>query len=99
MVLQLLTYVIALLAVARVSMFIPDDRLFLSIKRWLIKLRGEDSNFAYLAVCNWCISIWVGLLVMPPLVIHLWGWEQWPLAILSAPAASLFSGLLGKTRE
>jgi hypothetical protein len=95
---QILTYVAAVLAVARVSMFIPDDRLFLPIKKWLITVRGEDSNLAYLATCNWCVSIWVGFLIMVPTVLVTWGWSQWLLALLSAPASSLVAGLLSKLR-
>lgn len=96
---QILTYFIALAAVARVSMFIPDDRLFLRLKQWMIKRRGEDSQLAYLAVCNWCISIWVGLLVMPATVLIIWGWSQWWLAIMSIPASSLVAGIAAKLRE
>jgi hypothetical protein len=95
---QILTYFVALAAVARVSMFIPDDRLFLPVKRWLIRVRGEDSNLAYLATCGWCISIWLGVLIMVPTVFILWGWEQWLLALVSAPASSLVAGLLSKLR-
>lgn len=96
---QILTYFIALAAVARVSMFIPDDRLFHRVKKWLIRARGEDSQLAYLATCNWCISIWVGLLIMPATVFITWGWNQWLLAVLSVPTSSLVAGALAKLRE
>lgn len=99
MLLELLNYGVAYLAVARLSMLIPEDRIFLRVRQWMIRLRGEDSLLAYFAVCVWCISFWWALLIMPPVVIYLWGWDQWLLAVVSVPAASLIAGLFTKARE
>lgn len=82
---------VAVLAVTRVTRLLVEDRLAAGWRRWVVRRFGEDSLPAYLAHCPWCTSIYVALAVMPPAVI--WP-NQWVLAALSVPAASLLAGLI-----
>lgn len=92
---QILSLVLGALAVTRLSMLIVDDRLLLGLRQWVIKKWGEESLPAYLIFCNWCMSIWIALPVMPAAV--LWP-NKWVISALAIPAASLVAGLLSKVR-
>lgn len=97
---QIVTLIFALLAVARLSMLVVDDRLLLGFRQWVIRKRGADSLWTYMILCHWCISIWIGLPLMPATILIVWGinTQAIVLSVLSIPVASLVSGLLGKTR-
>jgi hypothetical protein len=86
-----LSLVVAVLAVARITRLLTEDRLALGYRRWIVNRYGEDSLPAYLAHCPWCTSIYVGLPIMPLAAL-------WPhrilIAILAVPAASMLTGLL-----
>lgn len=92
---QILALIVGALAVTRLSMLIVDDRLTLSFKRWVIGKWGEESLPAYWVFCNWCVSIWFAIPIMP--IAALWP-NKWVIAALSIPAASLIAGLLSKVR-
>ena len=93
---QILVLIVAMLAVSRLSMLFVDDRLLLSVRRFVVNRWGEDSLAAYWIHCNWCLSMAWAILVMPPAI--LWP-NRWVLAILSIPAASLVAGFLSKLRD
>lgn len=93
---QLLVLIVAMLAVARLTILMVDDRLTISYRRWVVKRWGEESMPAYFVHCSWCTSMWVAPLVMPVAVLFP---NRWMLAALSIPAASLVAGFLGKARE
>ena len=77
-------------------MLIVDDKLTLPLRRWFITKVGEDSQWAYLVTCHWCISIWIGV----PWVFFSGYWpNRWMLMANCVLVASLVAGLLGKTRE
>lgn len=81
----------AVLAVARITRLLVEDRLMAGYRRWMVRRFGEDSLSTYLAHCPWCTSIYVALVVMPPAVL----WPgRWTLAVLSVPAASMLAGLM-----
>ena len=81
----------AVLAVARITRLLVEDQLTAGLRRWVVRRWGEGSQWAYLAHCPWCTSIYIAALVMPPAV--LWS-GRWLLAALAIPAASMLAGLL-----
>lgn len=84
---------VAALAVARITRFFVDDYLTNGYRRWVVQKWGEDSKMSYLVHCPWCTSIWIALPIMP--AATLWP-NQWVIAALSIPAASMLAGLLNK---
>ncbi|TLF96830.1 hypothetical protein FEK35_27460 [Nocardia cyriacigeorgica] len=86
-----LILVLSVLAVARATRFIVDDKLFEPVRVWLVDRLGEHSKVAYLVHCTWCSSIWIGFAVAP-IAIAATGLSWWALPIL-ALAASQLTGL------
>jgi len=96
MAMLLLTLVIGVLAVMRITRLLVEDRLLLGYRRWAVNKWGNDSLPAYLAHCPWCTSIWVAIPVMP--VAAIWP-NKWVLAGLLIPAASMITGLVADRKE
>ena|SRR5688572_11827279 len=94
----IVSLVVGMLAVARLTRLLVDDEITIGIRRWAIKRFGEDSKTAYFIHCPWCTSIWIGLLIMPPAVLLVAGWSlaTVTVAALSIPASSMVAGLLNK---
>ena len=93
---QLLVLIVAMLAVARLTILMVDDRLTIRYRQWTVKRWGEESMPAYLSHCHWCTSIWIAAPIMPAAVLFP---NRWVLAALSIPVASLVAGLIGKVME
>lgn len=93
------TLVLAILAVARLTRLIKDDQVTLFFRRWVVNRWGEDSNPAYLVHCAWCLSMWLGFLVMVPWAVLSLPAQQWWVAVLGALAASYITGLLSQIEE
>lgn len=87
----LTSLLIAVLAVARVTRLLVEDRIAVGLRQWVVRRWGEDGKMAYLFHCPWCMSIWVGLVTMPPAAIFP---NRWVVAVLAVPAASMVAGLL-----
>jgi len=87
----IIAMIVGALTVARITRLLVDDQLTIKYRRWVIEKWGDDSWQAYLSTCPWCTSIYVAAPVMPATV--LWP-NQWVIAALSIPAASLVTGLL-----
>lgn len=92
----LLSLIVAMLAVSRVTRLLTEDKLALGYRRWIVNRFGAESMVSYLAHCRWCTSFWVALLVMPPAAI--WP-NKWVIAAYAALAASYIAGLLGRLEE
>lgn len=82
---------VATFAVARLTRLIVDDQIFNRFRRWVLRKWGDESWQSYLITCPWCMSIWLGAVIMPPAAI--WP-NQWVIAALAVPAASMVTGLL-----
>jgi hypothetical protein len=93
---QIIVLIVAMLAVARLSMLIVDDQLLLKFRQRVIKRWGPDSLPSYFVLCPWCVSVWFAAPIMP--VAVLWP-NRWVLAALAIPAASLVAGFLAKLRK
>lgn len=88
---------VGVLAVARITRLLYEDRLTASWRRWVLKRWGEESLPSYLVHCPWCMSIWVSIPVMPVAVLvpYYWPWLSFPvIALLAIPAASYLTGKL-----
>lgn len=86
-----LSLIVATLAVTRITRFLVEDKLMVGYRQWVVKQWGADSLISYLAHCPWCTSFWVALPVMP--VATFWP-NQWIIAVLAIPAASMVAGCL-----
>jgi hypothetical protein len=86
-----LSLILGLLAVARVTRLIVEDRVLVGLRQWVVRRWGEDGKMAYLFHCPWCMSIWVSLAVMPVAILFP---NIWMVAALSVPAGSMAAGLL-----
>ena len=88
MAMLLISLVLGMLAVTRITRLLVDDRLMLNYRVWARTKFGEDSLAAYFVDCPWCTSMWVGALVMPWAVLYPNRW------VMSALASSLVAGLI-----
>lgn len=59
----MLTLILALGAIFRITRFVNSDTLFQPVRDRVDDAFGPDSRPAYLLSCAWCASIWVALLV------------------------------------
>jgi hypothetical protein len=87
----MISLVVAVLAVARITRLLVDDRITIAWRRWVINKWGEESLPSYLVHCPWCMSIWVAIPTMPCAVLFP---NVWVIAALAIPAASMVAGLL-----
>jgi hypothetical protein len=92
-----ISLVVGILATARITRLLVEDRLTLAYRTWVVKRFGENSMPAELVYCAWCTSMWVAMPVM--LVAGLYP-NRWVIAVLAVPAASMIAAMLvDKTRE
>lgn len=79
---DLVTLVIAALAVARLTRLVTTDRITEAPRNWVLRRLPTESLWAYLLVCGWCMSIYMAAVVVALLV---WGpaWVTWVLAGLA----------------
>lgn len=86
-----LSLVVGVLAVARLSRLLTTDRLTIGYRRWVVNKWGADSMPSYLAHCDWCTSMWLAVPIMPVAALYPF---TWVIGILAVPAASLVAGLI-----
>lgn len=80
----LLPLILGILAVARVTQFLVADRLALGYRQWAVRRSGTEGKLTYLVHCPWCTSIWVALVLMPPIILWPSTWLYVPYAVLAA---------------
>lgn len=94
----LLDFVLLLLATARVTRFITTDVLFETPRNVLITRLVKESGhqvrdkIAYLIVCDWCASVYVGAALMG--AWHYWGESMWFMMTTAALSMSYGAGYL-----
>lgn len=94
----LLDFVLLLLATARVTRFITTDVLFETPRNAIVsRLVADDSSLlrariAYLIVCDWCASVYVGAALMG--AWHYWGESMWFMMTTAALSMSYGAGYL-----
>lgn len=92
-----LTAVLAILAVARLTRLITTDRILDTPRHALIQRMGPEHPVSYAAVCDWCVSIYVGAGV----AAAVWAWQgaAWLTGVLLALSASYATGWLASRTE
>lgn len=92
---ELLSLILLPLAVARFTRLLTADRITEAprnaVVRWLMS-RNEHSLLAYLVLCSWCSSMYVGAGVAAGWVF--WGDERWFAATMGAAVGSWAAGFL-----
>lgn len=87
-----ITLLIAALATARLTRLITSDRILAGPRRWALIRLDSDGLTAYLLVCNWCVSVYVGAGVAS---VGAWaGVWPWPWALPLALSFSYVAGYL-----
>lgn len=94
------TFVIYALATARLSVLVTEDKITERIRNALVRRWAgtgdapRESYRAYLLVCQWCVSVWIG--AVAALVWHLAGTEPWALVPAAGLAMSYVTGKLAQ---
>lgn len=86
---------LTLLAVARVTRLITSDRITERPRNFLLRkflARNQESLTAYLMVCSWCSSVYVGAAAAG--AWYVWGDTMCYQAVALALAASHVTGVL-----
>jgi hypothetical protein len=87
----LLSTLLGLLAVARLTRLIVEDRVAIALRQWVVRKWGEDSKPAYFIHCPWCTSLWISTPVMAVASLYP---NRWVVAGLAILAGSMITGLL-----
>lgn len=98
MAMLVISLVLGMLAVTRVTWLLVEDRIALRYRNWARRKWGEDSLAADFVDCPWCTSIWVGALIMPPSTIlpNMSVPYVWVIALLAIPASSLVAAMIAE---
>lgn len=92
----IISLIVGVLAVARVTRLLVEDRIASGYRRWVVNKWGPQSMPTYLAHCSWCTSIWVAALIMPWAVLAP---TTLTVALLAIPAASYVTGVFADWKE
>lgn len=87
-----ITLIVLMFAVARVTRLIVDDKISLPIRQWVLAKSGEDGWFYYLVSCPWCMGVWVSAAMTT--VTFLWDSPVWSALLVFLAVAQLASTLL-----
>lgn len=103
-----LSLVLMTLAVARVTRLVTTDVLFDPVRFWVVRRlisplddpsdpKGVRGKLAYLIICTWCASVYVGAAGAG--AWYAWG-ETMPFMVITAAlAASYVTGFLASVTE
>ncbi len=78
---EAITLLTAALATARLTRLITTDRITEAPRNAVLRRLDASSLCAYLIVCDWCVSVYVGAAVAGSLCA--WEWSRWPLYALA----------------
>lgn len=82
--------VLAALATARITRLITTDRITEAPRNWTLRQLDANGLLAYLLVCDWCASVYVGAAVAGAW----WAWGD-TMAFTATMAALAFSHVAG----
>lgn len=91
-------YLVYALAFARIVVFLVSDFLINEPRDAFItalKDRGHN-KLAYLFLCPWCLSIWLGIPAAP--IIYAYGQHWWLFVPALALAGSAAAGVLARVK-
>lgn len=89
---DLIALLFAALATARLTRLVTADRITDAPRNWIIRRLPRESLLAYLLVCSWCSSIYVGAGMGA--AWWAWGDHRWFAAAAGALAFSYVAGWL-----
>ena len=87
---DLVTLTLTALATARITRLITTDRITEAPRNALIRRLDPEGLMAYLVVCDWCASVYVGAAVAGAW----WAWGD-TMAFTAATAALAYSYVAG----
>lgn len=92
-----ITLLVAALVTARVTRLVTTDRITQAPRNALLRRLDSDSLWAYLIVCDWCVSVYTGGAVAAAgAAYELWSW-WWALPL--ALAFSYVAGYLASKED
>ena len=72
------------LATARLTRLVTTDRITQAPRSWLLSKLKDDGLAAYLVVCDWCASVYVGTaLAAAGAAYGAWPWAWTPVVAMS----------------
>lgn len=86
------TFLLAALAAARITRLITTDRITQAPRSWILRRLNPEGLTAYLLVCDWCSSVYVGAGVAG--AWYFWGDTAAFTAVTAALAFSYVAGYL-----
>lgn len=89
---SVLTMILAVLSVARITRLVTSDRITEAPRDWLLDRLDPHGLGTYVITCPWCISVYAGLVVAP--AAHYWGDDPVFMIIALALTASYVTGFL-----
>ena len=89
---DIITIILCALATARITRLVTQDRITEAPRNAILRRLPDESLFAYLIVCDWCVSVYVGAGVAA--VGGLVHWWSWTMAVPAALAFSYVAGYL-----
>jgi hypothetical protein len=92
-----LTFIAAALATARITRLITSDVITEPLRVAVIRRLNTEGRLAYMIVCDWCASVYVGAGV----AASWWAWGDskiW-LAVMVALSASYAAGFLNSKAD
>jgi hypothetical protein len=64
------TVAVWMIALARLTRLLTVDRITDFLREWAWKIsKSEDGLVFYLSTCPWCVSLWLGLITAPFLMM------------------------------
>lgn len=94
----MISLLVGALVTARVTRLVTTDRITAASRNWLLRRlmarNGTDSLAAYLIVCDWCASFYVGLAVAAGGALA--GTWSWPWLVPLGLAFSYVAGFLAR---
>lgn len=89
---NMITLILALGAVARITRLITSDRITEAPRDWILDRINPLGLGTYLITCPWCMSVYVGFVVAP--AAHYFGDGPWFTIPAVALTASYVTGFL-----
>lgn len=91
---DLLTLLLLILAVARLTRLVVSDKISIPFKQWVMKRSGDFGWWTFAVHCPWCVGMWFSLGAAP--LWYFFGHNPIFIVICLALAASHAVGLLAK---
>jgi hypothetical protein len=87
-----ITLLIGALATARLTRLVTTDRITQGPRGWALRRLKEGGLLAYLVVCDWCVSVYIGGIVVGAILLG----GQPGFWVLAALAFSYVAGWLAR---